>query len=208
MEARATTWPTLCRCGRTWSERAWRELIYVGEFVLGDATVEMRECECGSTISVHPHGPFAPSSGTTTRRRRFDLETVRPHLLVVDDDPVIARIVERGLAGAWRTSVASDGEGMVNALVHGARFDAILLDVEMPGVPLVELVARVRRVDPGLDRRIVFMTGGTTSEATRAFLTAMQNSLLRKPFPFPVLRELLDLVYREASGPIETRAQA
>lgn len=88
---------------------------------------------------------------------------------------------------------------MVRALKHGARFDIILLDVELPDIGLEQAYSRIEKIDPSLLPRIVFMTGGASDE-NRAFLTRLDNACLRKPFPFKLLSDLLEIVVQQPAA--------
>ncbi|HEY7400506.1 MAG TPA: response regulator [Actinomycetota bacterium] len=72
-----------------------------------------------------------------------------PHVLLVDDDPVIMRLLEVnfGLEG-FRVRTATNGE---DALERAAeeRPDAVVLDVMMPGIDGWEVCVRMRE-QPGL----------------------------------------------------------
>jgi hypothetical protein len=45
-------WPKQCGCGREHSAEAWETLHLVGEQTTDVETLEMRNCQCGSTIAV------------------------------------------------------------------------------------------------------------------------------------------------------------
>jgi CheY-like chemotaxis protein len=171
-------------------------LPQVGFFPIpGGGRAEMRECACGSTISI-PLGQSTEGPRRQTSRvdvREIAAASTKPHILVVDDDPLVHRALSRALEGAWRTSNAESGAAMVRALTHGARFDIILLDVELPDVEVAQAYERIKKIDPSLVSRVVFMTGGASDE-NRSFLTKVDNACLRKPFPFKLLQDLLELV--------------
>ena len=72
-----------------------------------------------------------------------------PHVLVVDDDPVIVRLLELNfrLAG-FVVSSATRGDRAVERALE-AKPDAIVLDVTMPGFDGYEVCRRLR-VDHGM----------------------------------------------------------
>lgn len=66
-------------------------------------------------------------------------------LLVIDDDLELSAMLTEYLAGeGFETDVASDGESGVRRALEGA-FDAVILDVMMPGMDGVEALRRIRR---------------------------------------------------------------
>jgi CheY-like chemotaxis protein len=206
-------WPRKCSCGRAWLRAPWCELVYVGTFEVEGSTLELRQCLCGSTISVERDADIADAESfqekhdrhlgddtePTKRVRRYSIPPRTPHLLVVDDDPLVRLALERGLSSTWSTSHAANGEQMLSAVANGASYDAILLDVELPGLGGRVAFEKLRELNPRLESRVVFMTGGPATDASRRFLASIQNPWLRKPFSPPLLRDLLDIVHRDSS---------
>lgn len=68
----------------------------------------------------------------------------RPIVLVVDDDPAIARLVSLCLGDDFEVVTANDGS---EALMREEEFhpDAIVLDLEMPGIDGPSLYRELRR---------------------------------------------------------------
>jgi CheY-like chemotaxis protein len=52
----------------------------------------------------------------------------------------------------------------------------------MPGLTGMELFASLQKELPGLEAKMIFMTGGAFTAAARAFLGACPNLRLQKPF--------------------------
>jgi CheY-like chemotaxis protein len=73
------------------------------------------------------------------------VDTTR-HLLVVDDEPYIGRIVRMQFEqGPYRVSVATDGRGALEFLAGNADVDAVLIDLNMPGMTGIDVMEAVRR---------------------------------------------------------------
>ena len=88
-------------------------------------------------------------------------------ILVADDEPSILSLLydtlkEKGYA----VETAPSGNAALRKL-KTRSFDLILTDVKMPGLSGIELYDRVRTEFPGLESRIVFMSG-TPSRRRRA----------------------------------------
>lgn len=78
-------------------------------------------------------------------------------VLVVDDDPVLARSLSRALVAAgWEVGVAHGGEEALRELGRGA-FDVVLSDILMPGMTGVDLFQAARAI--GVDAAFLLMTG-------------------------------------------------
>lgn len=73
------------------------------------------------------------------------MDTAR-HLLVVDDEPYIGRIVRMQFEqGPYRVSVAIDGREAIEFLAGNPDVDAVLLDLNMPGMTGIDVMEAVRR---------------------------------------------------------------
>jgi diguanylate cyclase (GGDEF)-like protein len=103
-------------------------------------------------------------------------------ILVVDDDPDIARFVEVNLRSAgYDVSVASDGE---EALEKAAalRPDLVLLDVMMPRIDGFEVAQRLRRNPQTSNTSIIMLTAKALSTDKVLGLTAGADDYIIKPF--------------------------
>ena len=117
-------------------------------------------------------------------------------VLVVEDDPSVARIAKRVLDRCgYRTLPAADGR---EALRVAAEFDGeihlLLTDVVMPEVSGRDLAESLRAPRPGM--RVLYMSGYTDDDVLRSSVASDQAPFLQKPFPPDVLvakvREVLD----------------
>jgi len=124
------------------------------------------------------------------------------HLLVIDDEPFIGRIVRLEFErGPYRVSVAHDGdEGMRFLREHG-DVDVVLLDVNMPARSGLDLLEEARQ-DPRLQtvRFIVLTATGQSATAERArSLGAV--AFVTKPFsPRKLFRQVGGLLGEPADG--------
>lgn len=120
--------------------------------------------------------------------------------LVVDDEPTNLETFGRMLRKNYEVLFASSGKEALETLEReGARFDVILSDVNMHGMDGAELHKAIARKYPGLERRMVFVTGGIFSMESRNYLSALPNPLLEKPF---AAQELLEAVSRSVLKPV------
>ncbi len=104
-----------------------------------------------------------------------------PRLLVADDS---AAWLERGrnwfTEAGWEVSTAPDGRAALAMLAEGA-FDALLTDVEMPGLDGIGLTAKVRAGEGGrTDLPIVVWTASAGREAGPAATSAGADAFLAK----------------------------
>ena len=133
----------------------------------------------------------AAISAVAARLRPSEPASTTPRVLVVDDDDGVARALERILRSDYDVTVARSGEQALDILVGGNAFDAMLVDIAMPGIDGPELYERIRARWPGLEKKIVFATGGAFTAASRAFLARVPNSRFEKPITREELRPIV-----------------
>lgn len=105
--------------------------------------------------------------------------TSRGRILVVDDEPLILRMMSHALRDHEVVGVTSGRDAM--ARMAGSAFDVILCDLMMPGMSGMELYDEVRASFPGLEQRVAFMSGGTLLPGVQQFLDQVPNPCLEKP---------------------------
>lgn len=115
----------------------------------------------------------------------------RGRILVIDDEPMMARAVQRLLDGEHDVLVTSDPLGAVEQVRAGARFDAILCDLMMPTMSGMEVYEAIAGVEAEQARRMVFMTGGAFTPRAVRFLETVANPRIEKPLEHNALRAVL-----------------
>ena len=84
------------------------------------------------------------------------------NILIVDDEPQVAEVLAKSLSRqGHRTTVVHSGEDALKAIGTTSP-DALFLDVSMPGVNGLDVLAEVRRTKPQL--AVVVITGHATPE--------------------------------------------
>jgi response regulator of citrate/malate metabolism len=130
-------------------------------------------------------------------------------VLVVDDDFMVARI-HRGFVdrvdGFEVVGTANSGDQAVVAL-SSLRPDLVLLDLYLPDVFGLDLIARMRAVQPDVD--ILVITAAREADAVRGAVRQGVVNYLLKPFGFEDLRtRLQEYSRRRASVPDQVTSQA
>jgi len=96
------------------------------------------------------------------------------HVLLADDDAVVARSLARLLErSGFRVDTAADGS-IAAEILKGDTFDLILSDITMPGMTGLELLRVVREFD--LDTPVILMTAGPD---VRTAIQAIEHGALR-----------------------------
>ncbi len=127
-------------------------------------------------------------------------------VLVVDDDAGLRRALERVLvAHGFAVEVAEDGADALARLKAGS-FDAVVLDVMMPGSDGIEVCERLRASGDRLP--VLMLTARYAVRDRVAGLEAGADDYLVKPFANEELVARLRALLRRAGGGSETIALA
>jgi PAS domain S-box-containing protein len=115
----------------------------------------------------------------------------RARVLVVDDEPRVARSLARALRREHDVSTLTSAREALTRLTESDSFDAVLCDVMMPEMNGVDLHRELERRRPELARRVLFFTGGAFTPATERFVRRMGDRCLEKPFDVAEIRRKL-----------------
>jgi two-component system phosphate regulon response regulator OmpR len=102
----------------------------------------------------------------------------KPHVLVVDDDARLRGLIARYLWGAGFVPLAADGAPAARTLLHHFVFDAIVLDVMMPGEDGLALLASLPEGAPPV---LLLTARGEAGDRIEG-LRAGADDYLPKPF--------------------------
>jgi signal transduction histidine kinase len=150
-----------------------------------------------TSSSFHVH---LPSEGWETAEGRARLASVHPlhdegsaraRILVIDDDPGVLGALRLMLQEQHDVTVTQDPHGAVRELAAGASYDIVFSDFVMPGMTGEEVYEAVKRVRPGFEGRIVFMTGAAFQQEAEQFLGRIQNARVDKPFNLEQIERLV-----------------
>jgi len=126
-------------------------------------------------------------------------ETLPPaRILIVDDDPVMVRVLARILAPMGEILFATDGESALR-MVRERSPDAVLLDVEMPGMSGFDVCRAIKEDPSNADLPILFVSGHTDIETEAKGLEVGAVDYIMKPPSPPIVRARMrtQLVLRE-----------
>lgn len=115
-------------------------------------------------------------------------------VLVAEDEPAMCELLRKGLEEQnHRVAVAYDGEQALSAAAT-CEFDALLLDVMMPGLSGVEVTRRLRAAKNPVP--ILMLTARDADADVVKGLDAGADDYLVKPFAFSVLLARLRAIAR------------
>ncbi|MEV8272374.1 response regulator [Microbacterium sp. NPDC077184] len=155
------------------------------------------------TINAWERGRSEP-----TPKHRATLEALAAELdivhefvvMVIDDDPVTAALVEAAAIGfGGVVSVHSALNGWEGLVMCGAVQPRLLfLDIMMPGIDGLEVARRLPAI-PGLDEmRVVFVTASQSPEILER-AAALGNAVLGKPVELDALADVIRTTMEDAS---------
>lgn len=115
-------------------------------------------------------------------------------LLIIEDDNVIGKSLVQGFSECGHTCAwAKDGiKGL--QLARSQQFDAIILDLNLPGIQGMELLRELRM--DGVRTPIIVLTALGTVEERVAGLTNGADDYMVKPFAFAELLARIDVICR------------
>ena len=151
----------------------------------------------GATFRVHLPVAAGPSAPAAAPPAAAAPSPVRRRVLLVDDEPAVARAIGRRLARHHEVTVLHSADEALGRLEAGERWDALLVDLMMPGTDGIAFHERLAAAHPELLRHLAFQSGGAFGERATAFLAAHEVPLLAKPAS---LEEVLGLIERLAAG--------
>ena len=124
------------------------------------------------------------------------------HILVVDDEPQITRVLQTTLsAQGYEIRVAHDGESALE-LMKDWRPDLLLTDLAMPNIDGVELCRRVRSAS---DIPIIVLSVREQERAKVQALDAGADDYVTKPFSMPELLARIRANLRRLPGRDESQ---
>jgi DNA-binding response OmpR family regulator len=137
------------------------------------------------TIAVGSRRPSRPAAWEGAAPSR---------ILVAEDEPRIASLLERGLAASgFTTEVAESGDEAL-ALARSGRFDLVILDVGLPRMDGLEVLRELRQASETIP--VVILTARGSMKDTVAGLEGGADDYITKPFRFEELLACVRLCLR------------
>ena len=106
----------------------------------------------------------------------------RKNVLVVEDEPGIARICVRTLTGeGFQVDVAINGQVALE-MWRGKDYDLCISDIRTPYMTGIELFQQLAKERPEAVKKFIFTTGDVLSGDVKTFLEETKRPYLAKPF--------------------------
>lgn len=119
-------------------------------------------------------------------------------ILVVDDEPYIARIIQLKLeSGPYTVELAEDGPSALKRLRSDDDIDLILLDIMMPHVSGLEVLEQLRQIPHRRTTPVIMLTAkGQEADRERAAELGATD-FLTKPFSPKKLMARIDELFAD-----------
>jgi two-component system OmpR family response regulator len=121
------------------------------------------------------------------------------HLLVVEDDPRLSRVLKRLLEeDRHLVELAADGATAIEIATNLPGLDAVVLDVGLPDISGLEVARRLR--DGKVETAILMLTARDTVGDRVSGLDSGADDYLVKPFAYEELAARLRALSRRSNG--------
>ena len=104
----------------------------------------------------------------------------RKHVLVIDDDPIMLKLIKEHLHEQYDVATAINGK-IAHKFLETKSTDLILLDYEMPDENGPDVMKKIRKNESLSHIPIIFLTGITEKEKIRQALVLKPQGYLLKP---------------------------
>lgn len=109
-----------------------------------------------------------------------DITPVKKHVLVVDDDPMMLKLIKEQLKDAYTVATAISGS-LALKFLENKRTDMIILDYEMPGENGADVLKKIRDNEATSNLPVIFLTGITERDKIQKVLSLKPQGYLLKP---------------------------
>lgn len=140
--------------------------------------------------------------GLVAHRRERVLCSIRPRVVIVDDDPSVCRALKRLVRSYGMDADTFDsGEAFIAGLQAQPSLspDCVILDMQMPGLNGLEVQARLRA--SGRAMPIVFITANGPPQLREQAFAGGAVAFLNKPFDESLFHRTLQAVVEHPGQP-------
>lgn len=133
-------------------------------------------------------------------------EEIKADVLLVDDEEQFLKVLSQRLEGRGiKVDTSTSGEDALKR-VEGKDFDAIILDLAMPGMSGLETLKRIRSENP--DIQIIMLTGHSSVEKSVEAIKAGAVDFLEKPADLNKIMEKISEAKRKRIVLVEKKHEA
>ncbi len=135
----------------------------------------------------------APTQGATPEKPAARQAPARATVLITDDTPATITTLVHLLGGEHRLRVASGGARALAIAQSTPALDVILLDVSMPGMDGMAVLAQLKTHPATRHMPVIMVTANTSTDIQEQALALGADDVVEKPVSPPVLRTRINL---------------
>lgn len=112
-------------------------------------------------------------------------------ILIVDDEPALARTVQQFLDHlGYSSALATDGAAALDMLIGEKDYEVVLLDINMPGLNGITVLKRLQ--EEGSDTAVIMMSGHGNEELVVECMKAGAEDYIAKPFALKDMQQRIE----------------
>lgn len=124
---------------------------------------------------------------------------MKKHLLVVDDETAILRLLDFLLSKEYTVTLKNNGYEAIQWLEAGNKPDLIILDIQMPYFDGPEFFKSIKVSGLFCDIPVVVLTGDSNTQDINARLKFPVEHVMKKPFNPEKLKNAIKSIFRHIS---------
>jgi CheY-like chemotaxis protein len=168
------------------------QIISPDEATLKDRVIRILENRESDDIVVGKAPEVAAGGGWDDILKQLNGED-KKHVLVIDDDPLMLKVIKDYLHEDYEVATAKSGE-IAYKFLEKKHTDLILLDYEMPGEKGPDVFKNIRGIAGSENTPILFMTGVKDRERIMEIVKLKPQGYLGKPVERDALYEMIKKV--------------
>ena len=110
-------------------------------------------------------------------------------VLVVDDEPYVAELIQQTLESEGHRCIAAASSDEAGRAIDAGGVEAMTLDLGMPGGRVIEWFEALTRNHPDLARRTLVVSGANVTDLEQERIAACGAGFLAKPFRLERLKD-------------------
>jgi DNA-binding NtrC family response regulator len=138
--------------------------------------------------------PAAPEEAQEGLSRAVSASSVRPTILLVDDEQVICDVVGDIISQmGYQAITAGSGEAALDIFrSHRDQIDLVIIDMVMPDMPGYQVIEAIRAMAPEI--KAILISGFPESEAVQHAMRDTRQVFLQKPLQTGTLSTAIRLL--------------
>lgn len=145
-----------------------------------EALVASVEAKAAEKVAADSASPVAVPGQVTAENVVNAAEPDKKHVLVVDDDPMLLKLIKEQLKDSYAVATAING-AIALKFLENKKTDLIILDYEMPNENGAAVLEKIRRNPATAKLPVVFLTGVKDREKIKRLVELKPQGYLLKP---------------------------